>query len=115
MFQKYFFYLTFLLHYYVQLTFLERTKNWMSTVFILAYYNWLHLPLHQRLVTQVAPELSHPPVSQLVSEVSLTLLNAHPSLSLPQPLTPNMVPVGGAHLDLVKTPLPQVNNPAHPL
>lgn len=90
------------------MTFPERTKNWLSTVFILTYYNWVHLPLHQRLVSQLAPELSHPPVSQLVSEVSLTLINAHPTLSLPQPLTPNLVPIGGVHIDLVKSLLTKV-------
>lgn len=46
-----------------------------------------------------------PDVRDLEKKIVLALVNAHPSVDLPEPLGPNVIPVGGL----------QVRDPPHPL
>ncbi|XP_066137699.1 UDP-glycosyltransferase UGT5-like [Euwallacea fornicatus] len=62
------------------------------------------LPLHARLLKAAFPD--SPPLEELNQRVALVLLNSHQSLIQPIPLVPNIVNIGGYHVDTPKD-LPQ--------
>lgn len=43
-----------------------------------------------------------PPLIDLIHNVSLILLNSHPSIQYPRPYVPNMIHVGGMHINKTK-------------
>lgn len=48
-----------------------------------------------------------PPIQEIIQNVSLVLVNHHSSLAYPRPYVPNMIEIGGIHVD-PPNPLPQV-------
>ncbi|XP_076275158.1 UDP-glycosyltransferase UGT5-like [Rhynchophorus ferrugineus] len=86
------------------MTFLERRYNlilYMAEYLCAQYHT---LPVHQRILESV---INNPPeITDLYNNVSLVLLNSHTSIYTPQPLVPNMVEIGGYHIDPPKK-LPQ--------
>lgn len=40
-----------------------------------------------------------PELIELIHNVSLVLINSHPSLNYPRPYVPNMIQIGGAHIN----------------
>ncbi|KAG8318124.1 UDP-glucuronosyltransferase 1-1 [Homalodisca vitripennis] len=89
------------------MSFKERLQNFLSTVLTFIYYHFEHLPNHQRLVEQYYKDPTMPDVSEMLNEISITLINSHKTLEYPRPYTPNMIPIGGAHMSSHMTPLPQ--------
>ncbi|KAG8318126.1 UDP-glucuronosyltransferase 1-1 [Homalodisca vitripennis] len=89
------------------MSFKERLQNFLSTVLTFIYYHFEHLPHHQKLVEKYYKDPSMPHVSDMLNEVSITLVNSQKTLEYPRPYTPNMIPIGGAHMSTHMTPLPQ--------
>lgn len=48
-----------------------------------------------------------PPLIDIIHNVSLILLNSHPSYQYPRPSAPNMIHVGGMHISRTPTTLPK--------
>ncbi|XP_046671751.1 UDP-glycosyltransferase UGT5-like isoform X3 [Homalodisca vitripennis] len=90
-----------------KMTFKERLQNFLSTVLTFLSYHFEHLPNQQRLVEQYYKDPSMPHVSQMLKEISITFINSQKSLEYPRPYTPNMIPIGGAHISTHMTPLPK--------
>ncbi|XP_046675209.1 UDP-glycosyltransferase UGT5-like [Homalodisca vitripennis] len=90
-----------------KMTFLERVKNLWATLLSLTFYHLFHLPRQEEFVKKYLPDLDIPPLEVLARNVSLTLINSHPTISYPQPYTPNMIPIAGAHIRQRNATLPQ--------
>ncbi|KAG8284519.1 UDP-glucuronosyltransferase 1-1 [Homalodisca vitripennis] len=90
-----------------RMSFKERLQNFVSTVLTFLYYHFEHLPNQQRLVERYYKDPSMPHVSEMLNEISITLINSQKTLEYPRPYTPNMIPIGGAHMSTHMTPLPE--------
>uniref|UniRef100_A0A1B6KXH0 UDP-glucuronosyltransferase n=1 Tax=Graphocephala atropunctata TaxID=36148 RepID=A0A1B6KXH0_9HEMI len=90
-----------------KMSFKERLQNLLSTVITFLYYHFEHLPNQQRLVEQYYKDPSMPHISEMMKEIAITLSNSQRTLEYPRPYTPNMIPIGGAHMSSHTTPLPQ--------
>lgn len=78
----------------------------MSVTGALLMYNYLHLPKVQHMLDKTLGDKA-PSIYDLVDNVSLSLVNWHPSLT-PASASPNLVPIGGIHIKNTTDPLPQV-------
>ncbi|KAF7278195.1 hypothetical protein GWI33_008689 [Rhynchophorus ferrugineus] len=79
------------------MNFLERVRN---VGFHIAEYivaNWISINNHNDAVQSAYP--NSPDIATIYKNISLVLLNSHSSFYTPQPLVPNMVEVGGYHID----------------
>uniref|UniRef100_A0A1B6LY74 UDP-glucuronosyltransferase n=1 Tax=Graphocephala atropunctata TaxID=36148 RepID=A0A1B6LY74_9HEMI len=90
-----------------RMSFFERLKNAVSAVVSLTYYHFHHLPRHEEIVRRHVADFDIPPLEDLARGVSLTLVNTHPTVGYPQLFTPNMIPVGGVHIEPDKPSLPK--------
>lgn len=84
----------------------ERLVNlamtWLETI----YVNLFYFPHQRRLYDDNFPN-PKPPLDSVMRNVSLVLLNSHFTLGQPRPYMPNMIEVGGMHLNRNANPLPQ--------
>ncbi|XP_046676894.1 UDP-glycosyltransferase UGT5-like isoform X2 [Homalodisca vitripennis] len=90
-----------------KMSFMERLQNTISTVITLTSYHMTHLPKHQKLIQQYYKNSTSPPILDMLRNISLTLANAHHTLEYTRPYTPNIVPIGGAHMSSHQDDLPQ--------
>ncbi|XP_030764394.1 UDP-glucuronosyltransferase 2B19-like isoform X4 [Sitophilus oryzae] len=81
----------------VPMTFFERTINLFYHVFEYLFNNFYYFPLCDEILQKAYP--GAPDTKNLASNVSLVLLNSHTSLYPAHPLVPNMVEIGGYHVD----------------
>lgn len=83
----------------------ERMVNiamtWIETI----YVNLFYFPHQRRLYDEHFPD-PKPQLDTVMRNVSLVLLNSHFTLAPPRPYMPNMIEVGGLHLNRVASPLP---------
>ncbi|XP_034669406.1 UDP-glucuronosyltransferase 2B17 [Drosophila subobscura] len=87
-----------------QMSFAGRLGNWITVHSINLLYKMFSYSAADALVRQkFGPGL--PSTREMVRNTSLMLLNQHFSLSGPKPLPPNIIEVGGVHLQPAK-PLP---------
>uniref|UniRef100_A0A1B6H0S5 UDP-glucuronosyltransferase n=2 Tax=Cuerna arida TaxID=1464854 RepID=A0A1B6H0S5_9HEMI len=89
-----------------QMSFFERFLNFVSTLMTLFIYYNQQLPSHDNILKDNY-RLDAPPVADMVSNVSLYLINTHPAVEYTQPYTPNIIPVGGIVIEPDRTSLPQ--------
>ncbi|XP_046684812.1 UDP-glycosyltransferase UGT5-like [Homalodisca vitripennis] len=89
-----------------QMSFHERFLNFISTVTTLFMYYNHQLPLQDNVLKENY-KMDAPPVADMVSNVSLYLINTHPTVEYAQPYTPNIIPVGGIVIEPDRTSLPQ--------
>lgn len=90
-----------------QMTFRERLMNFISTIItLLSYYNY-HLPSQENLIKQYVGQ-DYPPLKEMVSNISLYLLNSHRVIEYIRPYTPNIIPIGGVSFTADRISLPQV-------
>ncbi|KAG8295222.1 UDP-glucuronosyltransferase 1-1 [Homalodisca vitripennis] len=88
------------------MSFMERCKNFFYVMKILfAYYNY-HLPAHEYIL-KTYYKYDFPPLVEMVSNVSLYLVNAHETVGYVQPYTPNIVPIAGITISPDRVPLPE--------
>ncbi|KAH8406761.1 hypothetical protein KR222_010009, partial [Zaprionus bogoriensis] len=91
-----------------RMTYWERVDSFVQTV--VAWLNWklVYVPQHIKLYKQFFPHVAHKvSLPELTKNFSLVLLNQHFSLSFPRPYVPNMIEVGGLHIDHKPAPLPK--------
>lgn len=90
-----------------KMTFAERVRN--------LFYYWyediamsiLYTPIQQDLLDKYFPGENVPTIEELKRNVSLVLLNTHVTLGSPRPYAPNMIEVGGMHIERDVKPLPE--------
>lgn len=89
-----------------KLSFLERLENTLVVALDKFLYAG-HIERMEKIYQDVFPGDNKPSLDQVRKNVSLVLLNQHFSTSFPQPYVPNMVDVGGIHINRAKAkPLP---------
>lgn len=87
-------------------TFKARLSNWFTT----AYMNYLYKRITEVNDNQLLKKrfgLDFPDVRELSNKVSMTFVNQHYSLSGSKHLSPNIIELGGIHIQDIK-PLDQV-------
>lgn len=90
-----------------KMTLTERVKNAFSLFCMQVAYHYFFLPREQALAeVHFGPGL--PPLAEIAKNTSLLLANVHFSLNLPRPVVPQMVEVGGIHIQPPR-PLPKVS------
>lgn len=89
-----------------QMTFIQRVENTLAYILHqLIYYLLMDIPGNIIARKHFGEDL--PALSDIVYNTSIVLINTHFSLNLPRPQTPNVIDVGGIHIENVKT-LPKV-------
>lgn len=80
-----------------EMTFLHRTLNTIVSTAFNLLATFVIYPSHAALIREKFPEA--PPFLEMLHNVSLTLINADYSiLETPRPYLPNMIPIGGFHV-----------------
>lgn len=80
-----------------EMTFLQRLLNTLAVIITRPIYTFISLPLQEEMLQHFFPDA--PTVDDLLKNVSIILLNAHHSIvETPRPYMPNMIPVGGLHV-----------------
>ena len=88
-----------------KMTFLERLDNTFTDLVEDLMYGFLHLPNQKRLYNNYFPNAKKP-FYEMYRSSAILFLNNHVSSSSARPYLPNMIEVGGVHVDPVK-PLPK--------
>ncbi|XP_030764393.1 UDP-glucuronosyltransferase 2C1-like isoform X3 [Sitophilus oryzae] len=81
----------------VPMTFFERIINLFYHLFEYLYNQFLYFPMCNEVLQKAFP--GAPDAKVLFKNASLVLLNSHTSLYPAHPLVPNMVEIGGYHVD----------------
>lgn len=84
----------------------QRAGNIAMTIFESVYMSLFYWPSQNQIYDESFPD-PKPSLSEAMKNVSLVLLNSHFTLSYPRPYVPNMIEVGGLHLNRVPNPLPK--------
>jgi len=81
----------------------QRLLNSLVSAFEKITYNYMYLPaqdmVYKRIFQRLLPGRTLPPLIDLIHNVSLVLVNSHPIFQYPRPIVPNMVQVGGLHIN----------------
>lgn len=91
-----------------RMTYWQRVDSFIQIT--TAWLNWILIfrPMHDQLYEKFFPHVAHKvPLSELRNNFALVLLNQHFSLSFARPYVPNMIEVGGLHIDHRPAPLPK--------
>ncbi|XP_072388409.1 UDP-glycosyltransferase UGT5-like isoform X2 [Diabrotica undecimpunctata] len=78
------------------MNFLQRVYNTILYSFEYSAHQLHFLPQHNQLIQQHFPDC--PDIFKLLNNVSLVLTNSHESLTPSKPLVPNLINVGGLHI-----------------
>ncbi|KAL7302509.1 hypothetical protein TKK_0005151 [Trichogramma kaykai] len=78
------------------MTFVERLKNFFMTYYV--EYGYYYFVRNQNALVKKYFGEDYPPVSELMKDVDLMLINYNHMLNGIKPLTPAIVPVGGLHI-----------------
>ncbi|KAK5645032.1 hypothetical protein RI129_006332 [Pyrocoelia pectoralis] len=89
-----------LLNYSSKMNFVQRLFNSFAVFFATLSFYWTVLPKHNEILQKNFP--GAPYITELYYETSLILLNSHVGTSSPVPLLPNMIEIGGFHLNSPK-------------
>ncbi|XP_037038348.1 UDP-glucosyltransferase 2-like [Bradysia coprophila] len=90
-----------------RMTFWQRMYNSMAFWFEELTMPLYFLPKQQQLMEEMFPEAKNwPSLDEIRRNVSLVLLNTHSTLGTPRPYAPNMIEVGGMHIQKEIDPLP---------
>lgn len=85
-----------------QMSFVERFKNTVIGATQLFLEDYYYLPLQIRNMDayfRYAGHESRPPIQDMLSNVSVTLLNAHYSIGVTRPYLPGTVEIAGLHVN----------------
>ncbi|EDW38380.1 GL12043 [Drosophila persimilis] len=90
-----------------QMSYEERLWNVWEAAVVWLHKRLVHLPTQRQLYGKYFPQAQQS-LEQVMDSFSLMLLGQHFSLSYPRPYLPNMIEVGGLHLEQQRTvqPLP---------
>lgn len=91
------------------MTFWQRTVNTVFGIFTVLFYNFVSVSRYQKQVNLLLgqTEKPNPSIEELSQNVSLILVETHFSSVYVRPNLPNIIEVGGIHIDSL-SPLPQV-------
>ncbi|KAJ6647865.1 UDP-glycosyltransferase UGT5 [Pseudolycoriella hygida] len=85
----------------------QRLINSLVSAFEKITYNYMYLPaqemVYRRVFKAYLPDKNLPPLINIIHNVSLVLVNTHPIFQYPRPIVPNMVQVGGLHINSDKS------------
>ncbi|KAH8294627.1 hypothetical protein KR018_000627, partial [Drosophila ironensis] len=84
----------------------ERLVNVAFLAYERLLLDYYYLPGQEKLYKEFFPENRHC-FYEMRRNASLVLINQHVSLSFPRPYAPNMIEVGGMHIDGNVSPLPE--------
>ncbi|CAH0746951.1 unnamed protein product [Bemisia tabaci] len=87
------------------MSFLERLENTVNGLWDLAWFNWYFVPAQDAIIKKhfKYPGVEKiPSVSELIKNISLSLVNSHFSIGYSRPFSPNMVEIAGMHLKPVQ-------------
>uniref|UniRef100_D3TPK4 UDP-glucuronosyltransferase n=1 Tax=Glossina morsitans morsitans TaxID=37546 RepID=D3TPK4_GLOMM len=91
------------------MSFSQRLQNMHWYILSHVHNYWVHVPKQQHLVRKYLPHLTYD-LWQIRSNFSLMLLNQHFSLSFARPYVPNMIEIGGFHVETKSSILPSTLN-----
>lgn len=81
--------------------FVDQTISWLN-------WRWRYEEKHEALYRKYFPKIAYKkPLSEFAQDFALILANQHFTLAPPRPLPPNVIEVGGMHIDRQPTALPQ--------
>ncbi|XP_044728748.1 UDP-glycosyltransferase UGT5-like [Chrysoperla carnea] len=89
------------LSYTEHMSFFERLINTVISICGDLWYHNIHLPNQEKLRQKFLPHTK--PIWETLKDVSLVFLSSHPSLTDPRALVPNMIEIGGFHVDAPKS------------
>lgn len=95
-----------------KMNFLERLQNTVVGMSSIALHQYVHLPKQQALADKYMKYSGweiRPPLMELLSNISLVILNTHISTHYPHPNNPNIIEVGGIQIK-PNMKLPEVRN-----
>ncbi|XP_023717901.1 UDP-glucuronosyltransferase 1-8 [Cryptotermes secundus] len=91
------------LDYSSHMSFGERLVNTLTGVYWRTGQEFYSIPRQEAVMRQYFNDTDDiPPLADIVRNTSLLLLNNHFSLNYPRPLVPNMIEVGGMHVQTAK-------------
>ncbi|EDW15705.2 uncharacterized protein Dmoj_GI10119 [Drosophila mojavensis] len=96
----------FLLQFSDHMSFFERAQNLIFTAFEYIYHTFFYLPQQEQIYKEYFPR-NKQSFDEMRRNTALVLLNNHISLGFPRPYAPNMIEVGGMHINRKRQPLPQ--------
>jgi glucuronosyltransferase len=82
-----------------RMNFWQRTFNTISEMYIKLGRKFYVIPQHEAILRKYLNSSKFPSISVLEKSTSLLLINQHFSTWYPRPLMPNMVEVGGIHIN----------------
>ncbi|XP_066262271.1 UDP-glycosyltransferase UGT5-like isoform X2 [Euwallacea similis] len=77
----------------------QRLKNLVIYLFDAIVIHYFEIPSQDQLVKLEFPKKGIPNIAEMYHTPSLVLLGTHSSLRQPAPLVPNMIEIGGFHID----------------
>lgn len=92
--------------YMDRMTFWERLTNWFLCTIDDIFYPLKHRSMQEKLLPHFSNK-KMPTLSELMRNVSLVLLNTHVTFGYPRPYPPNMIEVGGIHINKSDEKLPE--------
>ncbi|XP_017083904.2 uncharacterized protein LOC108116482 [Drosophila eugracilis] len=84
----------------------ERVGNLAFLTYEYLFLNYFYLPRQEVLYRKFFPN-NKQDFYEMRKNTALVLLNQHVSLSFPRPYSPNMIEVGGMHINRKRQPLPK--------
>ncbi|KAG5883246.1 hypothetical protein JTB14_000035 [Gonioctena quinquepunctata] len=91
------FYPEILLNYQLKMTLCERVKNTLFRIWNYINLNFIFYPAQNKIIQKYFPNPID--LEDSLYNVSLVLLNSHVSFSKPQAHVPNMIEIGGVHIN----------------
>lgn len=92
-----------------QMTFFERMYNSFTFWFEELALHFYYIPMQQQLMEETFPNTENwPAFSEIRQNVSLVLINSHPTINTPRPYLPNMIDVGGLQINREQDALPSI-------
>ncbi|XP_075223749.1 UDP-glycosyltransferase UGT5-like isoform X2 [Lycorma delicatula] len=94
------YYPNFLLPYSDKMTLFQRLHNLLMNLFIITCNELFHIPKQEKLIQKYFGGMISPmpPLKEMLADVSMVFLNAHVVLGFPRPNLPNVIDVGGLHI-----------------
>ncbi|XP_034662757.1 UDP-glucuronosyltransferase-like [Drosophila subobscura] len=95
-----------LLKFSDHMSLVERVANLAFVTYEHLFLNFYYLPLQEAIYRKHFPN-NKQDFYEMRKNTALVLLNQHVSLSFPRPYSPNMIEVGGMHINRKRQPLPK--------
>jgi len=90
-----------------QMNFVERYVNALTVATTLGFYYLDHLPKHNAILQRALNDPKIPPLQDMLTNVSISLANYHPTVGYAVTVPSNIIPIGGVHVAEKLDPLPK--------